>query len=139
MSPLSQSSCTHSFLLTTPSQHAQDIGYQFRNPQQLFTASTGSRKRIDSAYAENLALYPGPLVLPDDELAHDPEYPPQSFVSWKNEKARNVVGQGRDVVYIAEYPKLDQSVHGIMADWNVPIIKCDDDNNTVSLIGLAAY
>lgn len=133
MSLPSRSRCVHSSLLTTPSPYAQDIGYQLRNPQQLFTASTGSRKRVDPTYAEYLALYPAPLVLPDDELAHDPNYPPQSFVSWKNEKERNVVDGERKVVYVAECPKLDQTMDETMVGWHVPIINYGDGYGVVSL------
>lgn len=132
MSIPSRSRCVHPSLLTVPSSHAKDVGYQVRSPQQLFTASTGSRKRVDAAFAEHLAVYPRPLVLPDDELAHDPEYPAQSFVTWRNEKERNVVGGGREVVYVAEYPKLDQTTDSFMAGWDVPILPGDDEQGVVS-------
>lgn len=132
MSVPSRSRCAHPHLLTIPSSHAKDVGYQVRAPQQLFTASTGSRKRIDTTCAEYLALHPAPLILPDDELAHDPTYSGQSFVSWKNEKERNVVDEGREVVYVAKYPELDQDMGTVMDGWNVPIIDCGDKHGVVS-------
>ncbi|KAL8856388.1 MAG: hypothetical protein Q9178_006958 [Gyalolechia marmorata] len=46
-------------------------------------------------------LYPAPLVLPGDELAIDPRYPPQSVRAWQREKDRNTVTPQRNVIYIA--------------------------------------
>lgn len=88
----------------TPSPLADAVGYHPRDSQQLFTASTGSRKKVVPIDIANLELYPAPLVLPNDELAHDPAYPPQSFAIWKNEKERNAVTAKRTAIYVAEYP-----------------------------------
>lgn len=104
MARSAETGCCHSVLRTTPSPFADEVGYHYRNSQQLFTASTGSRKRVDPTDKSYLDLYPAPLILPGDELAHDPAYPPQSFASWKSEKERNAVTAERGVVYVAEYP-----------------------------------
>lgn len=112
--------CTHAALQTTPSQYASEIGYQPRSYQQLFTASTGSRKRVSPSDSDYLGLYPAPLVLPDDELAHDPKCPPQSFTSWKNEKDRNAVTTERTTVYIADYPEIGAQMGKQLTRWTKP-------------------
>ncbi|KAI4244607.1 MAG: hypothetical protein L6R42_010410, partial [Xanthoria sp. 1 TBL-2021] len=38
--------------------------------------------------------YPAPLILPSDELALDPTYPPQSVRSWQRDEDRNTSAKG---------------------------------------------
>jgi len=51
------------------------------------------------------STFPAPLVLPGDELAFDPGYPPQSLRSWKQLKERNVVTNLRRTIYVLPPPK----------------------------------
>ncbi|MCJ1333361.1 Archaemetzincin-1 [Thelotrema lepadinum] len=67
--------------------------------------------------------FPAPLVLPGDELAYDPKYPPQSYHAWLKEKERNVVKRhegGRNVVYIVAPPKIEGELEEVMNDWATP-------------------
>lgn len=116
-----QKSCSHTRLLTTPSPHAEEVGYKRFTAQQLFTAATGSRKRVSRGYEEYSGLFPAPLVLPGDELVHDPKCPPQSFKSWLNEPARNEITQRRKTVYVAAPPHLKEEMAGVMRDWTAPL------------------
>ncbi|EJD48190.1 hypothetical protein AURDEDRAFT_43611, partial [Auricularia subglabra TFB-10046 SS5] len=50
--------------------------------------------------------FPFPLVLPDDDLAFDPDYPAQSVSDWTEEPDRNKVLRGRDVLYVAAPPNV---------------------------------
>lgn len=111
--------CAHARLLTTPSYHAVEAGYQSRTPQQLFTAATGSRKAIPQTNLQYQSHFPAPLVLPGDELAHDPRYPPQSFRSWLVEKERNTVTKQQRTVYVAAPPSV-RDADGMMKDWDMP-------------------
>lgn len=108
--------CTHDCLITDPSQHAFQVGYKQFTAQQLFTAATGSRKGVPAEYATYASSCPSPLVLPGDELAHDPRCPPQSFKSWLNGEYRNEITSSRQTVYVAAPPKLTDSAL-FMRDW----------------------
>lgn len=35
--------------------------------------------------------FPAPLVLPGNQIAYDPEYPPQSYQDWLDDEDRNPV------------------------------------------------
>lgn len=105
---------------TTPSDHAKSVGYKPRTTQQLFTAATGSRKRPSPADAEILDTHPAPLILPGDDLACDPKYPPQSFMTWLKERERNAITPERQTVYVAEVPTVDQKLETAIGGWDVP-------------------
>lgn len=64
-------------------------------------------------------IYPAPLVLPEDDLACDPSYPPQSFRSWHNLKARNKVTYDRRTIYVAKPPRASERLSGL-AEWDGP-------------------
>jgi len=118
--PRRERPCQHHSLLTTSSSHAQEAGYKAFTAQQLFTAATGSRKKITATYTEYSSLFPRPQVLPHDALSNDPKYPPQSFRSWSGEKERNHLTQTRKTVYVAAPPHIGQGIADVMSDWSVP-------------------
>lgn len=64
-------------------------------------------------------------MLPWDDLNHDPEWPPQSFRSWLNEKERNKPTRERQTLYIATVPEITQSVE-FMNEWKRPNIRPDE-------------
>jgi archaemetzincin len=55
----------------------------------------------------DLYNFPAPLILPDDDLALDPEYPAQSFQEWVDEEERNAVTARRRTVYVLGPPGVD--------------------------------
>ena len=59
------------------------------------------RPKNRSADNELAATFPDPLVLPDDELAEDPDCPGQSFQDWVDEGDRNEVTAERNIIYVA--------------------------------------
>lgn len=63
--------------------------------------------------------FPAPLVNEDDELYHDPEYPPQSLQEWIDEPARNPVTTKRRTIYVVPSPMVRDDV-ALMRDWSVP-------------------
>lgn len=120
MSP--SSTCSHRTLQVESSSNAKHVGVKSFTLQQLFTAATGSRKRLK---AEEHGLYsshifPAPLVLPGDELSCDPKYPPQSFKSWLNEGARNVVTKNKRTIYVATAPTTALPVKDVTSGWDLP-------------------
>lgn len=69
--------------------------------------------------ANNYRTFPGPLVLPGDEIAEDPEYPPQSFQEWLHEEDRNPVTSRRRTVYVVPPPQISDDVN-FMRSWIQP-------------------
>ena len=109
------STCAHKTLAFEPSAHANEAGYRRPSAQQRATAA-GLKKGegIDET------AFPGPLVLPNDDLAWDPKWPAQSLRSWIREKDRNEVTPERKTIYVAAPPKIDKDV-AFMNDWSVPL------------------
>jgi len=114
----SSSHCDHKVLTYTPSPFARAVGYRKYAANELAEARTATGKNHDSGGDSDGASkviakqqsFPAPLVLPDDELAHDPTYPPQSVKDWVEEKDRNEVTRKRNVIYIAGPPAVDAEV-----------------------------
>ncbi|KAF4167427.1 hypothetical protein CNMCM6936_005043 [Aspergillus lentulus] len=64
-------------------------------------------------------IFPAPLVLPGDDLALDPGYPPQSFREWLVEEDRNNVTSDRKTVYVVAPPEYDEDAYFAQA-WASP-------------------
>ncbi|KAI9800911.1 MAG: hypothetical protein M1833_003048 [Piccolia ochrophora] len=65
------------------------------------------------------ASWPAPLVLPGDDLALDPYYPPQSLQQWQHEEHRNEVTSRKNVIYVAACPEPKPEVD-FMRKWTQP-------------------
>ena len=111
---MSHSNCLHPILTLSPSSYAQKVGYHRPSAQQR-AAAAGSKKTPDS----DEAAFPSPLVLPGDDLAVDPKWPPQSLRSWVHLSERNQVATRRKTIYVADYPNIDLDMH-FMKAWNRP-------------------
>jgi archaemetzincin len=116
--------CVHPNLRLAPSAHASSCGFTCLPAQKRKAATTPSgRIKIwthqDEAQEELWAsTFPGPLVLPRDDLSYDPDAPPQSLLSWKREKDRNEVTNERKTIYVAGLPAI--AVEG-MESWSRPV------------------
>lgn len=64
-------------------------------------------------------MFPAPLVLPGDDLALDPNSPPQSLASWLREKHRNKFTPERKTLYVANVPGVSQDVQ-TASQWAEP-------------------
>ncbi|KAJ3035621.1 hypothetical protein HDV00_003607 [Rhizophlyctis rosea] len=73
----------------------------------------------DPSIEPPLSTFPGPLALPDDDLALDRKRPPQSLRSWTRDKNRNEVTKERKTVYIAPPPTIGKEV-SFMTGWSPP-------------------
>lgn len=124
--------CKHSHLYLDVSPHASKAGFKRATERQRSLAATKNgrvgeklelltRKEI----FEDGKAFPGPLILPDDELAEDPEWPPQDFREWKDEEERNPVTRERKTIYIVPSPSIAQDVSKIQT-WSA----CNTQNST---------
>jgi archaemetzincin len=122
-------SCQHKLLQLTPSAFAAEAGFHRPDAKRRLAATTNSG-RLPASNSKNVeadaralsGTFPGPLVLPWDDLNHDPDWPAQSFRSWLNEEERNQPTAERETLYIAAVPKIDWNVR-YMRDWIRPNIK----------------
>lgn len=107
--------CGHEMLHFAPSMHATEVGYSRPSEQQRTHAAVTSRsfgrKRKDLSTNEKESVcFPGPLVLPDDDLSLDPKQRGQSLDDWLKLKERNEISAQRNVIYVAQFPEVDPGV-----------------------------
>ncbi|KAL2849909.1 hypothetical protein BJY01DRAFT_233427 [Aspergillus pseudoustus] len=120
-SNLPQVSCPHSKITYTASPHAPQIGYaqpSLKERQDAMRPSPSSKftlKISSKQLKSDLEAFPAPLVLPDDDLALDPEYPAQSFQEWYDEEERNPVTARRRTVYVVSPPAVESGIGGVDA------------------------
>ena len=116
--------CNHDSLTCESSQYSATVGYPRRTQRQLKNAA-GKGLRDDIDVWADIA---SPLILPDDDLACDPKYPPQSVKAWKTGKSRNAVVPERQTIYVAASPEITPTM-ARMAAWNVPSMRPASDLN----------
>jgi archaemetzincin len=121
--------CSHAHLQLEPSAYAVEAGFDWESQADRDAATTkrgtkSNRSRsagkdaVQSTDAQ-LATFPGPLVLPWDELGWDPEAESQSFKSWYSEKHRNKPTAARKTLYVVDVPKISEDL-AFMEDWLRP-------------------
>src|SRR5277367_761076 len=105
-------SCTHTTISLTSSSHASVASYKRPTAQQRVAATTASGhvKSGQGIEIPDAGTYPAPLVLPGDDLALDPHYPPQSLRAWLRGKDRNKVTPDRRTIYFVAPPDMDAGV-----------------------------
>ncbi|PTU20369.1 hypothetical protein P175DRAFT_0517324 [Aspergillus ochraceoroseus IBT 24754] len=93
-------------VLTTPSYipstHAGQPGYKQPSAKERRNATKpiSPSKLKEPPYRYDLNNFPAALILPDDDLALDPGYPPQCFQEWHDDKDRNPIQLRRKTVYL---------------------------------------
>ncbi|KAK5989352.1 Archaemetzincin-2-like protein [Cladobotryum mycophilum] len=108
--------CRHSQVYLDVSPHARVAKFKRPSEKQRVAAASGndqgkewglltSRERFGDAMT-----FPGPLILPEDDLAEDPEFPPQDFAEWRDEEERNPVTSARKTIYVVPSPKIEAEV-----------------------------
>lgn len=116
--------CTHDTLVLGPSSHAEEVGYTQPSAERR-QAATQPSGRVSQKHppppVPPASIFPAPLVLPDDELAYDPTYPPQSFRSWAHMPTRNQPSARRRTIYVVPPPVVDETV-GFLAAATKPMI-----------------
>ncbi|KIJ43471.1 hypothetical protein M422DRAFT_779800 [Sphaerobolus stellatus SS14] len=117
--------CAHRTLLLEPSAHATTAGYYPPTAGQLaavLSTAKGSQSKKDVYGA---GTFPAPLVLPNDELALDPECPEQDMKEWLGE--RKQISGKRKVIYVAAPPAVNDA--SFISNWVTP---CSRSNNPPS-------
>ncbi|KAI3397903.1 hypothetical protein diail_10072 [Diaporthe ilicicola] len=118
--------CPHENLTADVSPHADETGFQQLDCKRRYAATIPSGRapptdRTSSKPSGNDApggqdastlasLFPAPLILPGDDLALDPAYPPQSLASWLRGTHRNKFTSDRKTLYVAEVPAVSKTV-----------------------------
>ncbi|KAE8378633.1 hypothetical protein BDV26DRAFT_186542 [Aspergillus bertholletiae] len=104
--------CPHGTLNGNTSQHAGAAGYRQPSlPQRKnATRQASPSKHSSPSVAMNHLDFPAPLVLPGDDLALDPDYPPQSFQEWLDEGDRNKITPSRKTVYVVALPRIGEDL-----------------------------
>ncbi|THZ05963.1 hypothetical protein D6C95_02614 [Aureobasidium pullulans] len=92
-------SCKHDRQMLQPSRVAQQIGD--RRPNRLKRAKAAGL--IDVSLFQD-ADYPAPLVLPNDEIDFDPDYPPQSLSDWQKHITPKSLPFKRTKIYLVAPP-----------------------------------
>ena len=116
-------SCSHSSLQLEPSAYAAEAGFTWqasakRNAARTKRGTQTSRTNVQTT-DDQLSTFPGPLVLPWDDLGWDPEAKPQSFKSWYQEKHRNKPTAARKTLYVVDVPEITKEVE-MMQAWMQP-------------------
>ncbi|KAF8918100.1 hypothetical protein CPB85DRAFT_1282521 [Mucidula mucida] len=110
--------CSHDKLSFTSSTHAEEAGYTQPTASQRINATTLLLRSATST-EPSPAAFPAPLVLPNDDLALDPRYPPQSLRSFTRLKERNKVTPERKTLYVAGPPSISSDIE-VMQAWCKP-------------------
>ena len=137
-----QHQCPHEKLQLEPSPHAAEAGFVQQPLARRLAAATKTGRITAAVKAQAAAAvdelapsFPAPLVLPDDDLALDPKYPPQSFRSWLNLKERNKPTKARRTLYVAATPEITSEV-AFMDGWLQPGLCTSESSPNTVLSGL---
>ncbi|KAI8315149.1 hypothetical protein K4K61_002565 [Colletotrichum sp. SAR11_59] len=126
MAPAKKKACAHQNVLLDASDHGRKTaGFERVPVDKRIAATTRSGRVPDSPSgpaAPDASTFPGPLVLPDDELALHPRYPPQSLRSWVNGGYRNPITHDRKTLYVADVPRIEDSA-AFMREWAEPDVE----------------
>lgn len=119
--------CRHSHLYLECSPHAAVSGFKRLPGKKRIAAATRKGRTAGQwnlltgkTHFEDAMTFPGPLVLPDDDLAEDPEYPPQDFEEWDEEEERNPVTPERKTIYVISSPQIKPEMSQVKS-WSTHI------------------
>ncbi|KAL2832596.1 hypothetical protein BDW59DRAFT_157416 [Aspergillus cavernicola] len=130
MPPRHQNPCPHKATTHTPSPHAIQVQYKqptLKERQDAMKPAPSSKLKPPPSRTD-LDQFPAPIILPGDDLALDPEYPPQSFQEWHDEEDRNPVTPRRRTVYILPPPTVENDLPATQS-WTKPL-KTNSDLNS---------
>ncbi|WYZ35564.1 hypothetical protein EsH8_X_000211 [Colletotrichum jinshuiense] len=124
MAPAKKKACAHQTICIGPSEFGRKTAGFERVPAEKRIAATTRSGTVSDASGPgpDATTFPGPLVLPDDKLALNHRYLPQSLRSWIHGKYRNPITLGRKTLYIADVPPIDESA-AFMKDWAEPDVE----------------
>lgn len=128
------SDCGHPRITFESSIHAADVGFRRVAVRQRVAASTAPKSKNPNQPGERKGngkaranfhpnqtsfhdSFPAPLVLPQDDLALDKTYPPQSLRSWLRLKDRNELKHDKNIIYVAAPPEIAKEI-GYISTWS---------------------
>ena len=124
--------CKHRYLQLDPSPFAELAGFEQLDAQKRAAAETPAGKIPANVQRRPNTLFPGPLVLPHDDLNYDPDCSPQSCKSWSVEKSRNkMTNRERNTIYIGRIPQIAKEVD-FMRRWTIPNTEQSSTSETPS-------
>lgn len=88
-------------------------------PQLAAAARLGRVKDSKHSATRLASTFPAPLILPDDDLYLDPEYPPQSLRSWQRQKQFSKLTETRNKIYVAISPTISEEA-SCVSKWSCP-------------------
>jgi archaemetzincin len=115
-------SCKHVSFQLDVSPYGLEAGFTRLDDRKRTAATTLSGRAPVAGLAEKVSpeAYPSPLVLPGDDLAWDPKWPPQSVRSWAQAKERNKLTQKRKTLYVVPPPDVAADAT-FMRSWALPL------------------
>lgn len=120
--------CPHTKLQLEPSAYAPLAGYTWPSLTKRTVATTksgtsrGTKTTLSARQNDvQLSSFPGPLVLPWDDLGWEPDEAPQSFKDWLTEGHRNkpTADPERKDLCVFDVPEISDGV-GFMREWIRP-------------------
>ncbi len=112
--------CKHTYLQLEPSPFAELAGFEQSDSKKRAAAETVTGKPPAVIPIRPNTLFPGPLVLPHDELNYDPDSLPQDCKEWSSAKSRNkMADKPRKVLYVSHAPKIGRGMD-FMRTWTLP-------------------
>lgn len=137
--------CTHSTLCLEPSSHARGVAYHRPNLQERTRATqeANDNTSLEQKRISCPASFPAPLVLPGDDLALDPGYPPQSVQEWLRDEDRNEVTSSKNVIYVVAPPFVQPTVDYV-STWTHPLqqtenVACPDVQSVLEYLRAFFY
>lgn len=112
--------CNHTYLQLEPSQFAELAGFEQPTVKKRSAAEFTTGKPPKTLPNRPISLFPGPLVIPHDDLNYDPDSSPQDCKEWLSMKSRNkMTDRTRKVLYVARVPQITKDVD-FMHQWTIP-------------------
>ncbi|KAF7559518.1 hypothetical protein G7046_g4630 [Stylonectria norvegica] len=129
-------SCAHRGICIDGTSTSASFGF-VRPPLEKRLAATTAAGRLTSKSQFVIPkdimsdgwTFPGPLVLPDDDLALDPKYPPQSLRSWLSYSKELPITPERKTIYVVPPPEVSKNVGSLMKGWETPVVPRDAINH----------
>ncbi|KAJ8113027.1 hypothetical protein OPT61_g4748 [Boeremia exigua] len=124
--------CKHTYLQLQPSPFAELAGFEQPDPSERAAAESVTGKALKTCPSRPISVFPGPLVLPHDELNYDPDSSPQDCKEWSSAKSRNrMTNRQRKVLYISHIPDISKDVE-FMEHWTLPDMDGSNTSKTPS-------
>lgn len=124
------SACSHSVLYHDTCEDAKKHTSWSRPDERERLAAEaldGRAPSLTSGVAHKPSSFPGPLVMPDDMLALEPDTEPQPMQEYVSADYRNRVTPERNVIYVYDVPTVAPEVAHVYR-WQDPVVPSGAEN-----------